>query len=1042
MISDPRTAGNVMIMRDIDHLPNAGRRSAILAAFLLAAGCAAAFAAKPQGPPAYGDSIPPIVTISPPEKYHNRIFHITFSADKRAIFYFGFSAARKMEVYQNPITVSSEGPLTVYYYGEDDAGNRSLLDSMRYIIDTRPPEVSLVPSPGRFKAPVTVRIYANENARYSLLRDPTRETGPRLSDSFTVADSLGGYILAIDSAGNRSLSDLVEYVVDTARIWVRALPSGGLFKTFKPVTMIASVKQAQVFYTFDPSATEEMFTRYTAPVEMPYGLSTLRFYAKGAAGYATDVQRARFVVDTVPPKIRMEQAPGRDADRVELSTREPAVIYYRTDGRNPTAESPRYTGSLSVPHKGRFILKALAIDSAGNASPLFEWTQQFDKTAPTIIVSPPGGSFARPFIITIASSEPATVLYAIEQRAKAQPKWISYAGPIAVSKEGLTVLRCAAVDEAGNRSEEKSYDFYLDTRPPQVQVHIEQNIRENQYVVYFLTDEPAKIYYETGDRAPTPSSPRYGDGIALTSGQVLQYMAIDDAGNSTGVRAVNDLQKPLVSAYPGGGAYNRRLRIGFATNIASQVYWRILPDTVFSPYQDSIPLNDEGMHTLEFFSKTASGEQSPTRRNEYFLDWMPPQTSIALRKGFKDSVTVFFECSENATIYYTVDGSSPQFSTTTHVACNKLLYKRDRISVSRTATAKLAFYAEDAIGNQSSLTVLDLSKPRPIPSIPAGADKVYTRFLSLEFNTLDEKAQVYYCHHGHQPTVDSALYTQPITLVKSDTIIAFVLDETGFKGDYDTLMYLIDLPPLPQFLVSPDTPKVNEVVRFDASATADQETPSDRLLFRWDFEGDGGFDTEYQNSPRAHHTFAAGRIYRPTLEVKDGNGNSASFVKEIAVRDLCPADMISVAAEGRTFCIDRYEWPNQRFRAPRTNVSWVEAKMQCLDAGKRLCSAEEWTAACRSSGAMAYPYGSHYVPGQCPTEEKAVSRSGTFPHCSGAGGAQDMVGNAWEWVDEKQNMYPVMHGGSFRSGKDANCRLITAGTVAATSDDIGFRCCK
>jgi PKD repeat protein len=1031
-----------MMIRTIVHLLKTAERCGALAAFLLAAGGAAVFAAKPQGPPTYGDTVPPQVAISPPEKYHNRIFNITFSADKRAIIYYGFSQGRKMEVYQGPITVSSEGPVAVYYYGEDDAGNRSALDSMRYVLDTRPPEVSLVPLPGRFKAPVTVRIYANESARYSLLKDPTRETGTRLPDSFTIADSMGGYLLAIDSAGNRSLSDLVEYVVDTTRIWVRALPNGGLFNTFKPVTLVASVKQAQIFFTFDPSATDDMFARYTDPVDLPYGLSTMRYYAKGAAGYATDVQRARFVVDTVAPKIRMDHTPGRDADRVELSTREPAAIHYRTDGRNPTAESPRYAGPLSVPHKGRFVLKALAIDSAGNASPLFEWTLQFDKTAPSIIVSPPGGSFARPFAIAITTSEPATVLYTIEQRTKAQPKWISYGGPIAVSKEGLTVLRCAAVDEAGNRSEEKSYDFYLDTRAPQVQVHIEQNIRENQYMVYFLTDEPAKIYYEAGDRTPSPSSPRYIDGIALTSGQVLQYLAVDDAGNSTGVRSVNDLQKPLVSAYPGGGAYNRRLKIGFATNINSKVFWRMPPDTVFTPYNDSISLDDEGLHTLEFYSKTAGGEQSPIRRNEYFLDWTPPQTSIALRKGFKDSVTVFFECSENASIYYTIDGSSPLFSTTTRVACNKLLYRRDRISVSRTATAKLAFYAEDAIGNQSALTVLDLSRPRPIPSIPAGPDKIYSRFLSLEFNTIDDKAQVYYCHHGHQPTVDSALYTQPITLVKSDTIVAFVLDETGFKGDLDTLIYLIDLPPLPQFVVSPDTPKVNEVVRFDASATADQETPAERLLFRWDFDGDGVFDTDYEKNPRTHHTYTAGRIFRPTLEVKDENNRISTFTKEISVRDICPADMISVAAEGRTFCIDRYEWPNQRFRVPRTNVSWVEAKMQCFDAGKRLCSAEEWTAACRGNSVMTYPYGSRYVPGQCPAEEKTVSRSGAFPHCGGAGGAQDMVGNVWEWVDVKQNMYPMMYGGSFRSGKDANCRQSAAGTVAATSDDLGFRCCR
>jgi formylglycine-generating enzyme required for sulfatase activity len=88
-----------------------------------------------------------------------------------------------------------------------------------------------------------------------------------------------------------------------------------------------------------------------------------------------------------------------------------------------------------------------------------------------------------------------------------------------------------------------------------------------------------------------------------------------------------------------------------------------------------------------------------------------------------------------------------------------------------------------------------------------------------------------------------------------------------------------------------------------------------------------------------------------------------------------------------------------------------------------------------------YPYGDRYDPQRCATEEVAVVRSGTKPACV-SNGVSDMVGNAWEWVEDKQGDYASAYGGSFRYGKDAHCLLKFDGTVATRSNETGFRCCK
>jgi formylglycine-generating enzyme required for sulfatase activity len=153
--------------------------------------------------------------------------------------------------------------------------------------------------------------------------------------------------------------------------------------------------------------------------------------------------------------------------------------------------------------------------------------------------------------------------------------------------------------------------------------------------------------------------------------------------------------------------------------------------------------------------------------------------------------------------------------------------------------------------------------------------------------------------------------------------------------------------------------------------------------------------------------------------------------------------MLSYALEaGHTYCIDKYEWPNVAGQKPYAFVSWVQANMSCMDAGKRLCTAEEWNNACKGVSRAAYPYGEMYRKGKCVTEARETSPSGKADGCGDPSGVRDMVGNVWEWVVDKRGDYPKMMGGSFRFGKEADCNLSSEGGIGLKSAEVGFRCCK
>ena len=60
---------------------------------------------------------------------------------------------------------------------------------------------------------------------------------------------------------------------------------------------------------------------------------------------------------------------------------------------------------------------------------------------------------------------------------------------------------------------------------------------------------------------------------------------------------------------------------------------------------------------------------------------------------------------------------------------------------------------------------------------------------------------------------------------------------------------------------------------FNASASWDPDDNSTLLQIRWDFEGDGTFDTSFSTAKVVQHTYASSGVFRVVMEVKDPAGH-------------------------------------------------------------------------------------------------------------------------------------------------------------------------
>jgi hypothetical protein len=182
--------------------------------------------------------------------------------------------------------------------------------------------------------------------------------------------------------------------------------------------------------------------------------------------------------------------------------------------------------------------------------------------------------------------------------------------------------------------------------------------------------------------------------------------------------------------------------------------------------------------------------------------------------------------------------------------------------------------------------------------------------------------------------------------------------------------------------------------------------------------------------------------------------------------EFAPSQPCAGSTEHKTFCMDRFEYPNRQGENPLVMKTWYEARDLCAASGKRLCSNAEWTLACEGQERLPYPYGlvrdssacnidkaplnPHEADLRNPQRRDAEAKrlwqgepSGARAACKSPFGVQDMTGNVDEWVlNEKGKPHHSGLKGGYWSWVRGRCRPMTDGHEEDFRYyQIGFRCC-
>ncbi len=135
-----------------------------------------------------------------------------------------------------------------------------------------------------------------------------------------------------------------------------------------------------------------------------------------------------------------------------------------------------------------------------------------------------------------------------------------------------------------------------------------------------------------------------------------------------------------------------------------------------------------------------------------------------------------------------------------------------------------------------------------------------------------------------------------------------VRDTKGKTSRYSDFVRVLwnNRPPKAALSVSPKSGFLQDNFKMDATACSDAEDKSADLFVRFDFEGDGTWDTEYSKVKIANHQYSAPGSYTVKVMVKDSGESTDTETYALTVaptnmppeapKDPAPADMASKAS--------------------------------------------------------------------------------------------------------------------------------------------------
>ncbi|AKQ65388.1 Beta-hexosaminidase [Myxococcus hansupus] len=264
----------------------------------------------------------------------------------------------------------------------------------------------------------------------------------------------------------------------------------------------------------------------------------------------------------------------------------------------------------------------------------------------------------------------------------------------------------------------------------------------------------------------------------------------------------SDLTPPTTRVTPAGGEFTNSVAVtltcddGSGSGCAATYYTLdgTTPGTGSTQYREPFTLGSTT--TVRFYSLDAAGNAEAPGTVTFTLvgagDTAAPTTVASPAGGaFNSPRNVTLTCSDGegsgcAATHYTLDGSVPTLASPRYTA---------PVSISTSAT--LRFFSVDRVGNleavQQARYVVDTQAPQVVAA-PRGGGFTTSRAVTLSCDDGEGSgcAAIHYTTNGSLPSLDSAIYQEPLLLTATTRVRFIAVDFVGNVSDVVSEQYTRD----------------------------------------------------------------------------------------------------------------------------------------------------------------------------------------------------------------------------------------------------------
>lgn len=595
------------------------------------------------------------------------------------------------------------------------------------------------------------------------------------------------------------------------------------------LTMTVEPADATILYTLDLSdPTNSVFVEtYTSPLLLQEDTT---FMAYATRSNFNDGQAVTYHFSMADYTVATPQFSRLGDELIITTATQGATIYYTTDGENPTEQSAIYTTPIQL--TGNVTVRAIAVKEGLAPSAIGSWQSDEFKVADvtfsyqnlqltmstttegaTIYYTTDGTSpvsddptgaptsltYTSPIELTTdcvvrayavrenwTDADVTDYAFVMSDHTVATPQIVRNGDGVEISTAtaGATIFYTTDGMVPDNTSTEYTAPIVLDgnvtvqaiaTHTDYYPSEVAQLVADwfqvedvvfnyaNLQLSMSTTTEGATIYYTTDGSVPDNTSTIYTSPIQLNADCTVQAIAIRENWNASNVSSYVFNLTNVTADSPLFSRSGNSITIQAPTDGTTIYYTTDGTDPTTTSTAYTAPIEVTENMVIRAIAAGAGYNESPVA--VYTVNWFK---SAAVVFDFSNLQLTMSTTTENATVYYTTDGSIPTANSTPYTA-----------PVALTEDCDVRAVAIRGNWNPSDITLFQFSRANytaPTPLFSRNGDV-------LTLSTGNANVTVYYTLNGDVPTAASTPYTAAINLDANCIVRAIAVGNGYFDSD-------------------------------------------------------------------------------------------------------------------------------------------------------------------------------------------------------------------------------------------------------------------